>query len=314
MRVLFLPLVGGYGLGPITQCLALADEAKSRGHAVAFLCQPTYRLWVEAGTIQHTAPLPTLQAKVIPKFFKLADAALALGLADIEFVRASVDLELQAISDFRPDLLVSKIKLSAPISARIAGLPLVSTAMWADHPNFTSPLYERSASASYVTAVYNQALHEYVQDPIDDIGELSFLRSDLKIAPSSPRLDPGLMQVKNLHYVGYLLYRNLEVGGLPEWLQQWVPSTPLIYVYLGTGDVSLHMYTQVLPQTFDGTGFYVVVSVAGDPQLSDLPQSTSNIRYVGSTPGLATMRKSKLVIHHGGSNTAVGRFSPEYLP
>jgi MGT family glycosyltransferase len=299
-------MVGAYGWGLLTQCLALADEAQNNGHTVAFLCEPALRAWPDAEgyTVFPQLP-PTLPKQVVPTFFQLADAVLALGLADKDYIRASVNSELRAVRDFRPDILVSNIKLSAPISARIANLPLVSTAMWADHPNFTSPLYENSQASSHVVAVYNHELQEYKQIPIRNVGELSYLRSDLKIAASSPELDPELNQVENLHYVGHLLYKGIEENNVPKWLQEWDPSDPMIYVYLSISDIGPDIYTEVLPQAFDGTRFHVVVSAANHPQGSTLPQATSNVRYVDRIPGLAIMRKSKLVIHHGGTNTAM---------
>src|SRR5579871_2869809 len=104
MRVLFLPMAGGRGFGPLTHCLALADEAKRRGHVVAFLSPPKFLSWIDKEGFQtFNAPLPLPYQGQIPDSFKLADVALSLGLADVDFIEASIMAELHAIRHFQPD-------------------------------------------------------------------------------------------------------------------------------------------------------------------------------------------------------------------
>lgn len=43
MRILFAPLAGAYGMGGITRCLAVAEQAVMRGHQVALLAPETPR-------------------------------------------------------------------------------------------------------------------------------------------------------------------------------------------------------------------------------------------------------------------------------
>ena len=40
MRILFMPQAGALGIGGMTRCLAIAEEAQLWGHHVGFFCRP----------------------------------------------------------------------------------------------------------------------------------------------------------------------------------------------------------------------------------------------------------------------------------
>ncbi len=57
----------------------------------------------------------------------LSDVAVYLNLTDEDYLRRSLETEHKAVNSSKPDVLFSEFKLTAPITAAEAGLPLVST-------------------------------------------------------------------------------------------------------------------------------------------------------------------------------------------
>ena len=208
---------------------------------------------------------------------------------------------------FKPDVLFSEFKLTAPITAAETGLPLVSTACSPADPRFISPLFSESRALNHDAAIagFNTILEERGLAPVIDVGELFFMRSDVKIAPTVQEIEPLLADVPNLHYVGYLLYDRLELAPLPEGLIEKAYGKKLVFAYFGTGEIGPAQYTSVLPRAFDGTDFHAIVAVGDHPDLPALPVPTNNVTWVRFVPGRSILRGSQALIFHGGQNTAM---------
>jgi UDP:flavonoid glycosyltransferase YjiC (YdhE family) len=148
-------------------------------------------------------------------------------------------------------------------------------------------------------------LDEHGLAAIQDVAELFFMRSDLKIAPTVPEIEPLLRDAPNLRYVGYLLYDRLELAPLPQNLLDQARGQNVVFVYFSAGEIGPAQYTRVIPEAFDGTEFHAIVAVGDHPELSVLPQSTSAATWVRHIPGRSILKESQALIFHGGQNTAM---------
>ena len=95
----------------------------------------------------------------------------------------------------------------------------------------------------------------------EDVAELFFTRSDRKIAPTIPDIEPLLADVPGLDYVGYLLYDRWELAPLPTHILEITKGKQVVFAYFSTGEIGPDRYTSVLPGAYDGTEFHAVVAV-----------------------------------------------------
>ncbi len=308
MRILFLPIITrGSAIGTITRCLSVAHHLRLCGHEAYFLTHG------EGAKHVAESDFPFMEGAVpdppgpLHALSDLSDVAVYLNLTDEDYLRRSLETEQKAVERFKPDVLFSEFKLTAPITAAQSGLPLVSTACSPADPRFMSPLFSKKRAVNHDAAIegFNIILEERGLHPVIDVAELFFMRSDVKIAPTVHEIEPLLADVPNMHYVGYLLYDRQELAPLPEGLIEKAYGKNLVFAYFGTGEIGPAQYTSVLPRAFEGTEFYAIVAVGDHPDLPELPVPTNNVTWVRFVPGRSILRGSQALIFHGGQNTAM---------
>lgn len=303
MRILLIPLAGGVGLGPLTRCLAVASEARQRGHDVALLCKKSFlKIAAQYGYKTFPAPSPKL-SRITTYPFRLSDVAAKFGWLEESYIESAVREEQKVIRIFNPNVIFTETQFSVPISATVAGIPWAATASWADHPDFKSPLYEDKHTVRGFEHIFNRILTRYGLPEINDINELAYMRANAKIAPTIPELQPELRKVPDVHFIGYLLSPEFEAGRLPSFFDRWGTRNPIIYVYMSPGDIPPRQWIRTMIKTFEHTHFNVVVILA---PLNILPlslPSIPNIQFVTNAPGSAAISRSRIVITHGGGNT-----------
>jgi UDP:flavonoid glycosyltransferase YjiC (YdhE family) len=308
MKILFLPIITrGSAIGTITRCLSVAHQLRLFGHEAFFLTHGEGAKHVAESDFPFMEGAVPEPPGLLHALRDLSDVAVFLNLTDEDYLRRSLETEQKAVERFKPDVLFSEFKLTAPITAAETGLPLVSTACSPADPRFISPLFSEKRAVNHDAAIagFNTILEERGLALVIDVAELFFMRSNVKIAPTVQELEPLLADVPKLHYVGYLLYDRLELAPLPDGLIENTYGKNLVFAYFGTGEIGPAQYTSVLPQAFEGTDFHAIVAVGDHPDLAELPVPTTNVSWVRFVPGRSILRNSKALIFHGGQNTAM---------
>lgn len=309
MKVLIAPLVGGVGLGPLTRCLAVAFEVRRRNHEVLFLARPEFaEIAASFGYNTVIAPAPNTHIFNHKEYkaFKVSDDAVNLGWCNVESMKEAIARERQVIQSFRPDYVFTEYQMSTVISCALEGVPLVSTATWPDHPQFKSPLFTIQDELAYEgdLRLVNELLLNYGLAPIADICELTFLRAQIKVAPTLPALQPELKALGDVDFVGYLHSSEFEEA-VPSNAFPIDPSKNLIYVYLSPGEIDHKVWIPTIIEAFRDTEFQVFATLS--PLRLDYPKGLpQNIQFFRKLPSMNIMKKSALVITHGGANTVHG--------
>jgi UDP:flavonoid glycosyltransferase YjiC (YdhE family) len=142
MRILFLPIITrGSAVGTITRCLSVAHHLRLFGHEVLFLTHGEgAKIVAESEFAFMEGAVPEPPGPLHP-LCDLSDVAVFLNLTDEDYLRRSLATEQEAVERFKPDVLFSEFRLTAPITAAKTGLPLVSTACSPADPRFISPLF-----------------------------------------------------------------------------------------------------------------------------------------------------------------------------
>lgn len=295
-RLLFVPMSWGRGIGPLIDCISVAKEAAALGCDVAFLCgERHFALASQSGYTVYPNATPPAPPTVDDLFY--VDFPLFQGLGEEEWVRRILDSEFAAIESFKPHVIFSWLQFTIGISAKIAGVSTAAVARWTGHPEFTSPLLGGGHfPKSGCTPLFNRILAEYGLPQIDDIWDLDFLRSDLKIVAGTPELEPGLASIPNLHYVGHLVPFGAEDGDLSEDLAEWICGHPTVFFYLSRKQFQPEEYAPIVKEAFDGSEFRAVVAVGFTEACPALPNSTDNVWFERWLPIDAILSRTDIVV------------------
>ena len=76
----------------------------------------------------------------------------------------------------------------------------------------------------------NELLEQYNMTPIESLTELIYRRSDIKLAPTIPLLEPELQYEEDIIYTGYLLDLKYRKEDIPPWLEK-TKKDSRIFIY-----------------------------------------------------------------------------------
>jgi hypothetical protein len=308
---LFSPPTGTWG--GLTRVVAVAEAAKAAGHAVAF-CAAGYleeTLQKRGYQVYPTPPTTMLGLpKPISRFIERRSqhvsppvkpgtsmgniwlVLLATGMASARHTRHLVEAEIQASRDFRADKLFTDLDPGAYLVSAIIGLPLAATyAHIATHGGGTLPWRLARRTITLV-------LRSYGKPPMTP-DELCFNSSILKIIPSIPELDDTDPNRADVRYVGQLLGPIHATRTLGFELEE---GKRYVFVYTGTGSVSLSTVRRILPQVFPA-GSDLGCVVGG--QSIEKTFRLGAVEFHPYVPADELLLQCDWTICHGGQNTVI---------
>ncbi|MGW4209311.1 glycosyltransferase [Lentzea sp. NPDC004789] len=197
--VLFLPYPSTSGTwGSTLKLAAIAEECRRRGDRVVFhACPPTDALLTRRGF--EVVPCPGAEPRRSPgPIDSLYDACTALGFDEPGFWTAVLRAEAEAVRSVRPDVLVSHMRLTAPVTARRHGIPLASCASWCTDPRAQARGDHQLDDLARALAADGCGL------AVDSAVELVSWHADLQLASSYPAFEPELRGTPRTVYTGYL--------------------------------------------------------------------------------------------------------------
>ena len=312
---LFSPATGTWG--GLTRVTAVADAARAAGHEVAccasgYLAKTLkgrgYRVYETPATTMFGLPGPlsralerrsqriTLPVRSGRSIGNIWLVLMVSGLARGGYLRRLVAAELAAARDFGADALFTDLDPGAFVLSRAAGLPIASTyAAVLLEGEGTLPWHlMRRALGSALRANGQPALtpHELLFDP-----------SVLKIIPSIPELDGSDPSRADARYVGRL------IGGIQTTGDE---TSPLpngkrgVFVYVGTGSLSLDRLREVLPRVFPADGG--ITCLVGAQSIERI-ERIGGVEFRDYVPAATTLPRCDWTICHGGQNTIVESLS-----
>jgi hypothetical protein len=289
-----------------------AEAAEAAGHEVAFcatgyieqaLRERGYRVYASPPTTMFGLPKPISRlieqrsqhvsppVKPGTSVGSIWLVLLATGMANARHIRRLVEAEIEAIQDFRADKLFTDLDPGAYLAAAVTGLPLAVTyAHIATHGSGTLPW----RLARHTIARVLQSYGRLSMTP----DESFFNRSVLKIIPSIPELDGTDMNRADVCYVGQLLGPihatqtsnfDLETG------------RRYVFVYTGTGSISLGAVQKVLPRVFEGSDMNCIVG----GQSVGKPFRLGAVEFHPYVPADELLPQCDWTICHGGQNTVI---------
>lgn len=308
---LFSPKSGTWG--GLTRGLAVANAARAAGHEVAF-CASGLLAQSLLNADQRVYPTPVAYflglPPVIARLFERRSQEMALpvrpgtslgsiwavyfamGMANISYLRALIEAELQAVRKFHADALFTDLDPGAYLLSVFTGLPLATAYQSImEHGVGTLP-YKR------FQRILNRLLKEY-NKPGRPPETLFFGPRTLKIIPSIPELDDADPDRPDICYVGHLL-GEIKPDAADE--LDLVPGRRYVFVYVGTGSLTLKRLRNVLPRVFHGgEGTRCIV---GAQSLVKTEQH-AGVEFRPYVPAAQLLPQCDWTICHGGQNTII---------
>jgi UDP:flavonoid glycosyltransferase YjiC (YdhE family) len=274
-----LIITSGRGMGHITRCLAIADEALRR-EASAQVIVATEEKW--ASLITRVNP----QIVLIPQ-----EDHIWSEWADIDLVRYLFKEELSLLERVQPDIVLHDNRPTVPMACELLGVPNALIAQRHHQPGGTVD------DPFWTFPTYNQVLREHDIPPFEhDMREL-YLRH-LILIPSFPEFDPWLDQWMNdrVHYVGPLLAKEHDhVAHIEPIVNSGLPTLFVYGVLPSAQDFSR------LVNAFRDEPFHLLAPGLTDVDFQDSEQSAfhhfSTPSYV---PAPVILPHCAAAIMHGG--------------
>jgi hypothetical protein len=318
MRILiplFSPATGTWG--GLTRVIDIAKEGKEDGHEVAFCASG--RLETELrqhGYPVYSMPGPTLlglpepisqrieqrsQRTSLPirpgkSFGNIWLVLVFSGLGRASYLKRLVEAQIAAVRDLQPDTLFTDLDPGAGLLSAISGLPL----------SISYACIETEGYGSWPWRLMNRAINPVLRaygNTESTIDELLFNPLVLKIIPSIPELDGTNPSRSDVRYVGHLLG---EIQPLPRAASgaEIHPQTGQrkVFVYMGTGSVSLDRLRRILPQVFPSEGGLTCMVAA---QSIHRRVKIGGVEFLPYVPAAEILPSCAWTICHGGQNTIV---------
>ena len=292
-------MVGGRGLGPLTRCLAVADEARKRGHQVHFLIKETFVQLVQRFGYEWTlAAEPRMRDNTISCPDTWSDIAAYLGLTQTEFLNEALQIEKELTHKFRPDWVFIESNVSLPLTCIREGIPFASTYSWADAPALQLQTQKvTSGLAPNATAQHNLYLEKCGSTSILDLSELVTQFAKMVVIPSIPSLQPEVSSNSRFTFVGHLLFDALEYAALSAKGKEGFNNGLRVYAYLATSDLRESVWAKALEH---------VCAVPGVSVLTITKNHRSHVHNCVAQawlPGGTVMSMADISLHAGTANT-----------
>ncbi|MGW3950434.1 glycosyltransferase [Streptomyces sp. NPDC004752] len=293
MRLLFMPYPSTSGTwGCTVYHLAIAQEAKRRGHDVVFhACPPSSRLLVQNGfeVRSFDGAVGSSETSAVNNIY---DVFTLLGLDDPGYWQYLLEREREVIEAVRPDVLIAGMRPTATISARRFGIPLVGLAAVGTDPRLQTPPADQP-----LDALARKAAQPYLDQPVDSFPDLLFWLADHRIATSFEQFEPELSDIPGLPYVGYLNGTNRRgLEGLPPRPER------LVVAYLSTVGWNSAAMVRSLARSaaLAGVTIWCVTNANGTTEWVD-----DRLRLFDYLPLDALLPECSALLFHGGQGTSL---------
>jgi UDP:flavonoid glycosyltransferase YjiC (YdhE family) len=297
-RILLIPSPSSAGsVGSVTKSIGIARSLEKRGCEICFIMGGKLGALISRYGYQViTAPVP-LPKRTIQEINNVEDVIQWTGMADPDYVEASVNTQMGAINTFKPDVIFAETDPCAAISVGAAKIPSLMICSWPGHPDF--PCNRQSSKKTL--PIFNKQFKRFKLPESENAAELLYMRADVKVAPTLPELEPELQNREGIEFTGYILDTGGQEAQLPPRRQD--RDNKQIFIYLSVGAIPPDIYIQVIKDTFKDLPYHVLCVCGYHYSLESLPGSTGTIRFERFIPAQAVMRGMSMVIFHGGQDT-----------
>ena len=305
-KVLLLPSPPNSGsIGSSIKCLGIAKQLRMQGCECAIVIGgPLAELFKREGFKVYDFPVPKAKNN-IEAIKNVVDFMQWTGMLDLEFINMAVQRELEAIKQFKPDVVFSETRPSTGISMQIEQVPYIAIISGPCQPDFVRNCtdIEEEQNKLFVKNIMKKYNLPLVKHP----SELLTMGAKKLISPSIKELEPILANRKDIcftgHALNYLDDSDENDKEIDNWLEQQ-RGKKIIMVYLSVSAIGPSIFKQVIEETFRMSDISVICCCGNHYQLKRFNDyQRKNIYYSKYVPLSKLYRYVSLIIFHGGQDT-----------
>ncbi|MBF0674670.1 nucleotide disphospho-sugar-binding domain-containing protein [Pseudomonas sp.] len=297
-------------LAQIVRLKALADCLENEPYEVHFASGNFDEKLLGSAAYRHW-PI-----RVIDKAYADSAVAECRRLYETATLEAYIEDDLRVIREVQPDLIIGDLRLSLPISAKVAGIPFAAliNAYWStevDREEFPVPDHPLEPRVGYdaMRTVFrwirpwvfrqfaqpaNRLRQRYGLKPIGSLQAL-LTYGDYVLFPDTPQLVPLRRQAPNQYFLGAIQWS--PAADVPASLE---PVLAGDYIYATLGSSGRADKIDTLLEGLAQLPLPVILSSAGRFQ-REVPD---NIYLEPWLPGETLAKHALLVVSNGGSTTS----------
>lgn len=296
-------------LAHVARPAVLAQSLDPARYEIHFACDPRYQKLLCLPAHIRFWPVSSSQSDT---FIRGSDrGGYVWQPADIEFF---VQQERELFRAVNPSLVISDFRMSAAISAELAGIPYLClvNVYWSPFRDLgfnPVPAWPRSIRLarwlervlmpwreSSLTVSMNKVRKNHGLPELKGFLDLA-TRGNYTLYPEPRGFVPTKSLPANHRFIGPILWS--PDAAKPSWWKKWDPSRPLLYVTLGSTGAARRLLEIV--RALQDLPASIVVSTAGRVQL---PPMKDNVFVADYLPGLEICGLADGVVCNGGSATA----------
>ena len=307
MRILLFP--SAIGRAHLNRLILIAQELQHQGIDIAFGFQNP-----------NDSTLEEYNFAVFP----IADATITDFSANVfaaftpTLIEQCVKDELKIIETFQPDAIVGDFRLTAAISAKVAGIPYISVvnAYMTDYFDPVDVMMSKDKNpwqyrlASVTGKAIQSTQKKQLATPFREVAQkyhlkklvslYDFLTGDSTLIADSPEFCPLENLPQNFRYIGPLIWEGFNQT-VPEYINQINPNKTIIYAT--TGNTGKKKLIQLVIDGFKNDLNYEVILTTGAFIHPDTVPKSGNIHVARFLPGSQVMKHCQAAIHCGGNGT-----------
>jgi len=235
---------------------------------------------------------------------------------DYDLIKELVNLELRLFEQVKPDLVLADFRVTLSTSCELAGISLaiILNAIWTNYYSANV----RAPEHLTATKIFGERLTTLVMPKIEKIILITdsrpfkryrkeigltqrkyfwdYCMGDLNFIADIPEYGPTKYLPDSFHYIGPIIWEPDIVS--PKWLINLDNTKPTIYITMGS--TGYPRFFEQAVEIFGNSEYQCIMTTGGLIDLSDIPDNFFVADYL---PGSEVMKKSDVVISHGGNGT-----------
>lgn len=300
-RIIFFPVE--MGLAHLTRSRAIAEELHRRGHEILFV-GPSSKAHLFTNSPISFFPLQNT----------IKDEENIHKLKDLSFLVRAMKEEIEIIRNYKPDIAIIDLRISALVSCQKFGIPIVAISNsdglpYSTYiPNIGLPQFVYYIVSSLLPFLIDRFKTSFI-NALSEAGsrlDISFTKKDLEnityIVPEYSDYLPLKQTKSNVHYCGPIFWNGFEKT-IPSWLNKINPDGKTVYItFGGTGYDREKLIS--LSVRLAQKGYKVIVSSSIIAPLNAFPK-LPNLYVEKYLPGWEICKRVDIVICHGGIGTTM---------
>jgi UDP:flavonoid glycosyltransferase YjiC (YdhE family) len=225
------------------------------------------------------------------------------GFHTKSIVNKSLRSAMKIIANCKPDIIIGDGHPMTLLIGRKSSIPIVQIVKSPVHPQPEKLVWWENSPDGLIlpdpSPVFNPVFRKNGLPEINFAEQL--IDGDCLIIPSIPSLDPMKQIPSKTFYTGAIVTSSEKTATTPDWFSKLNNDLPVVFFTVG-GAAGIGGSTRIfelLTKSHSPQEWQTIISTGGKTHPINIPDQ-KNLHIVKWTPGYETVKRSDLIVFHGG--------------